>query len=71
MESISINARDASGRTALLLAVLHRHEAIARALLERGADPNIAAADGRAPLAVARDQNEGPVVEALLQAGAR
>jgi hypothetical protein len=71
MESISIDARDASGRTALLLAVLHRHEEVARALLERGADPNIADADGRTPLAVARDQNQGPMVEALLQAGAR
>ena len=67
----TINARDTSGRTALLLAVLHRQESVVRALLEEGADPNIADAEGHTPLAVARDQNQLPVVEALLQAGAR
>jgi hypothetical protein len=67
----SINARDTRGRTALLLAVLHRRDSVVRALLARGADPNIADADGRTPLAVARDQNQLPMVEALLRAGAR
>jgi len=71
MNAASINSRDTSGRTALLLAVLHRHESVVRALLEGGADPNISDADGRTPLAVARDQNELPVTEALLRAGAR
>jgi Ankyrin repeats (3 copies) len=71
MNAASINARDTRGRTALLLAVLHRHESVVRALLQGGADPNIGDADGRTPLAVARDQNQLPVAEALLQAGAR
>jgi len=71
MNAASINSRDTSGRTALLLAVLHRHESVVRALLEGGADPNISDADGRTPLAVARDQYELPVTEALLRAGAR
>jgi hypothetical protein len=71
MSSVSINARDVSGRTALLLAVLYRHEAVVRVLLERGADPNIGDADGRTPLAAAREENQLAMVKALLQAGAR
>src|SRR5579862_1992880 len=71
MSGVSINDRDASGRTALMLAVLHGHEAVVRALLERGADPNIADAAGSTPLAVAREQNQASMIEALLQAGAR
>jgi hypothetical protein len=70
MSTSSINARDVSGRTALLLAVLYRHEAVVRVLLERGADPNIGDADGRTPLAAARDENQLAMVKALLQAGA-
>ncbi len=66
-----IDARDASGRTALMLAVLHGHEAVVRALLEQGADPNISDAVGHTVLAVARRQHQLPVIEALLQAGAR
>jgi len=65
-----IDARDASGRTALMLAVLQGHEAIVRALLQQGADPNIGDAAGRTPIAVARQQHQPRMVEALLQAGA-
>ena len=71
MSTVSINSRDVSGRTALLLAVLYRHEAVVRVLLERGADPNIGDADGRTPLAAARGENQLAMVMALLQAGAR
>ena len=70
MSAVSINARDPRGRTALLLAVLHRHESVVRALLDGGADPNLGDADGRTPLAIARDQNQLTVAAALLQAGA-
>jgi hypothetical protein len=70
MSTVSINARDVSGRTALLLAVLYRHEAVVRVLLERGADPNIGDDGGRTPLAAARDENQLEMVTALLQAGA-
>lgn len=66
-----INTRDASGRTALLLAVLQDRDAVVRALLEHGADPNIADAGGHTPLAAARERHQRELVEELLQAGAR
>jgi ankyrin repeat protein len=65
-----IDARDASGHTALMLAVLQDHEAVVRALLEQGADPNIGDAAGITPIAVARQQHQPRMVDALLQAGA-
>ena len=68
--AMMIDARDASGRTALMLAVLQGHEAIVRALLEQGADPKIGDAAGITPIAVARQQHQPRMVDALLQAGA-
>jgi hypothetical protein len=68
--AMMIDARDASGRTALMLAVLQGHEAVVRALLEQGADPNIGDAAGIMPIAVARQQHQPRMVDALLQAGA-
>ncbi|HXS27923.1 MAG TPA: ankyrin repeat domain-containing protein, partial [Steroidobacteraceae bacterium] len=69
--TVSIDSRDTSGRTALFLAVLHRHEAVVRALLGSGANPNLGGPDGRTPLEVARDQNQPAIVVALHRAGAR
>jgi hypothetical protein len=66
-----IDGRDASGRTALLLATLHGRLAAVEALLKGGADPNAADSGGMTPLqaAVAGDQ---PQIEAALRrAGAR
>lgn len=71
MYNVAINAVDADGRTALMLAVLHGQEAVVRELLGRGADPNIADTTGRTPLEVARDRNELSIFDVLLQAGAR
>ncbi|HEY7929744.1 MAG TPA: ankyrin repeat domain-containing protein [Steroidobacteraceae bacterium] len=67
----SINARDADGRTALMLAVMHARLSLVRELLARGADPNIADARGRTPLAVARTQNQRQLIDVLVAAGAR
>jgi hypothetical protein len=66
-----IDGRDADGRTALLLAVLQRHEPVVRELLQQGADPNIGDAAGHTPLSAARRQHSPAIVDALLQAGAR
>ncbi|MFI4889731.1 MAG: ankyrin repeat domain-containing protein [Steroidobacterales bacterium] len=69
--NIDINARDASGRTALMLAVLGRHASAVEALLARGADPNVADARGTTPLQAALAADEPATVTALQRAGAR
>ena len=48
-----------------------RHTATLRALVEAGANVNLADRDGRTPLALARARGYGAMVTLLLQAGAR
>jgi len=66
-----IDARDESGRTALMLATLHGQAAAVDALLARGADPNAADARGMTPLQAAVAGNQPAIVAALQRAGAR
>jgi ankyrin repeat protein len=66
-----IEARDADGRTALMLAALHGQAAAVDALLARGADPNAADARGMTPLQAAVAANQPAIVAALQRAGAR
>ena len=66
-----INARDESGRTALMLATLHGQTAAVDALLARGADPNAADVRGMTPLQAAVAGNQPAIVAALQRAGAR
>ena len=55
-------------QSALFISVLHRHEAVARALLEHGADPNLPAELGSVtPLQAAR-QARSETLQALLLA---
>jgi ankyrin repeat protein len=68
---VSIDARDASGRTALMLAVIHGHSDAVDALLARGADPNAADARGTTPLQTAVATHQPAVAAALRRAGAR
>jgi ankyrin repeat protein len=70
-ERVSIDARDAGGRTALMLAVLHGHAEAVDALLAHGADPNAADAHGTTPLEAAVAGNQPAVAAALRRAGAR
>jgi uncharacterized protein len=50
----TINRRDRLGKTALWWACIYGHGGGARALLESGADPTTAAADGTTPMAIAK-----------------
>jgi hypothetical protein len=70
-EQVDINARDASGRTALMLATLHGHTAAVDTLLAYGADPNAADARGTTPLQAAVAVDQRAIVAALKRAGAR
>jgi hypothetical protein len=63
----SINARDSSGRTALMLATLHGELAAVEALLAAGADPNAADAQGTTPLQAAIAGGAQPEIIAALQ----
>jgi Ankyrin repeats (3 copies) len=70
-QRVDINARDAGGRTALMLATSHGQIAAVNALLSRGADPNATDARGTTPLQAAVAGDQGAIVAALKRAGAR
>ncbi|KAJ0130907.1 hypothetical protein HZ326_26002 [Fusarium oxysporum f. sp. albedinis] len=63
---INIDGKDSSGRTPLLLAAEHGHEAVVRLLLEGGAHTNAAdKIEGRTPLSYAVDNGHEAVVRLL------
>ena len=66
-----IDARDAGGRTALMLATLHGQTQAAEVLLSAGADPNAADAQGTTPLQAALAADQTDIAAALRRAGAR
>jgi hypothetical protein len=66
-----VDARDASGRTALMLATLHGRTEAVDALLSAGADPNAADARGATPLQAALAGDQPSIAAALRRAGAR
>jgi hypothetical protein len=70
-EKINIDARDASGRTALMLAVLQGQKEAVNTLLAAGADPNAADASGTTPLQAALAGAHSAIAVALEQSGAR
>lgn len=63
-----INTRDNEDRPALLVAISAESPEVVRVLLDAGADPNQAHAEAT-PLLLAAAVGNGPIVEALLQAG--
>lgn len=69
--SADIDARDSSGRTALMLATQHGRRAAVDALLAAGADPNAADAHGTTPLQAAIAAGQPDIIAALQRAGAR
>jgi hypothetical protein len=66
-----VDARDAGGRTALMLATLHARTEAVEALLSAGADPNAADANGTTPLQAALAGDQPTIAAALRRAGAR
>ncbi len=70
-EQIDVNAGDASGRTPLMLAVLHGHSRAVDALLAAGADPNAADRHGVTPLQAALARDQPAIADALRRAGAK
>jgi hypothetical protein len=66
-----IDARDDSGRTALMLATLHGQARAVDMLLAHGADPNAADAQGVTPLQAAIAGDRPAIAAALRRAGAR
>jgi hypothetical protein len=67
----AIDARDDSGRTALMLATLHGQSQAVDVLLANGADPNAADARGTTPLQAAVAGGQPAIAAALRRAGAR
>ena len=67
----NLDATDAAGRTALMIATLHGHSQAVAALLDYGADPNIADARGVSPLDAALAADESEIIIALKRHGAR
>jgi ankyrin repeat protein len=68
--SLDVNARDRSGRTALMLAILNGHADVVEALLARGADLNAVDSSGTRPLQMARAKGNAEIIDSLLRAGA-
>ena len=71
MNSLLLPARDKLQNTALHLACAHGHAACAIALLDCGADPNLAGPDRKPPLTLAAEQGHLECVRALLERGAK
>jgi hypothetical protein len=68
---IRIDAPDARGRTALILAASRGQAESAEVLLAHGADPNAADVNGTTPLQAALAADQPAIVAALRRAGAR
>ena len=68
---VDINARNAQGETALLIAAWTGREELVEVLLNKGADPNVKTRNGLSPLKVAKENGHAVIVEKLLAHGAK
>jgi ankyrin repeat protein len=67
--NVDVNSLDAKGHTALILAIQHGHIDIVRALLARGANPNMADAHGITPVRAANARHNGAILTVLERNG--
>jgi ankyrin repeat protein len=70
-QQVDIDARDADGRSALLLATQFGRSNVVDLLLAHGADPNTTDAQGTTPLQAALAGDYPQIATALRHAGAR
>jgi len=70
-DGAAVDARDARGRTPLLLAIELGRVEMAKELLEHDANPAVTDAAGRTPLDLARQLRRADLVDLLQRAGAR
>ena len=63
----NVNAQNTAGKTALMVACERGKTGLAKQLLERKADPNIAGADGVTALILAAQNDQPEIVKILLQ----
>ena len=71
VSEVDVNARNKHGVTALMRAACHGHERMVRALLKRGADPNVTRNDRFTALALAAFFGHIGTVRILIEHGAR
>ncbi|MDQ3230639.1 MAG: ankyrin repeat domain-containing protein [Pseudobdellovibrionaceae bacterium] len=65
-----LNAKDAKGHSALMLAAYNGHKELTRYLLDEGADPNSQDQAGNSILMGAAFKGDLPIVKMLVEAGA-
>ena len=66
---VDVNALDAKGQTALILAIQNNHLAVVRELLAHGANPNTPDSHGFTPLRAARIRANFAILTALERNG--
>jgi hypothetical protein len=67
--NVDVNALNAKGQTALILAIQNNHVDAVRALLAHGANPNTADSHGFTPLRAARVRGNWAILTALERNG--
>lgn len=68
---VPVDARDADGATALLVAARKGYVGLSRLLLDRGADPNVADSATWTPMTAAASVEKPALIEAVAAAGGR